>query len=77
MAELDKLEQAVVDRSHPEYLKLVQEIENKHAERVKKAQSELHYSELNFKNTFDQVCKAAFDHFQVIQVMVTSLCRFD
>ncbi|KAI9499290.1 hypothetical protein BDB00DRAFT_227826 [Zychaea mexicana] len=65
LAELDQLEQTVKSGTHPEYLKLIKEIENKRAAKIKVTQAGYEYHMANFTETFETTCKAANDHFML------------
>ncbi|KAG0178300.1 hypothetical protein DFQ28_000988 [Apophysomyces sp. BC1034] len=66
LAELDKLEKAVKDGSHPEYHKLAQDIEEKRNRREKTLNNRMRLVESNIKNAVEAQKKAAYDQFHVL-----------
>lgn len=65
MAELDELEQAVENGTHPEFLHLLKEIENKRANRIRITQARYQFEEANYRATFVATQKAADDQYMV------------
>ncbi|KAI8142035.1 hypothetical protein BJV82DRAFT_670144 [Fennellomyces sp. T-0311] len=63
LAELDQLEQTVKSGTHPEYVKLINEIESKRAARIKVTQASYEHYMANFTETFETTRKAANDHY--------------
>ena len=65
LAELDQLEQTVKSGTHPEYVKLVNEIESKRAAKIKVTQASYEHYMANYTETFETTRKAANDHYMV------------
>ncbi|KAF7724169.1 hypothetical protein EC973_001241 [Apophysomyces ossiformis] len=65
LAELDELEKAVKEGSHPEYHKLTQGIEEKRSRREKTLKTRMKLVENNIKNAVEAQKKAAYDQFHI------------
>lgn len=65
LAELDRLEKAVKKGNHPEYLKLIEEIEEKRSQRLKVGEAQYQYAMRNQTAIMEAARKSANDHFQL------------
>ncbi|KAJ8661189.1 hypothetical protein O0I10_002937, partial [Lichtheimia ornata] len=65
LAELDRLEKAVKEGNHPEYLKLIEEIEEKRIHRLKVGEAQYQHAMRNQTAIMEAARKSANDHFQL------------
>ncbi|KAJ8662134.1 hypothetical protein O0I10_001827 [Lichtheimia ornata] len=62
LAELDELEQTVKNGTHPEYLRLLKEIENKREKRIRVTKAQYELALQNQNAVLDTIRKASKDH---------------
>ncbi|KAI9012691.1 hypothetical protein CLU79DRAFT_769743 [Phycomyces nitens] len=63
LAELDKIEKAVKDHSHPDYLRLMEDMKAKHEQKRQAIESRHNLVEMNIKNALTCQHKMAYDQF--------------
>ena len=69
LAELDELEQTVKNGTHPEYLRLLKEIENKREKRIRVTKAQYELALQNQNAVLDTIRKASKDNL-VVNIVV-------
>lgn len=72
LAELDELEQAVKNGTHPEYLRLLKEIENKREKRIRVTKAQYELALQNQNAVLDTIRKASKDNLVVKHLFLFS-----
>lgn len=65
LAELDELEQSILNGTHEEYQERMADAEKKRMDQRRIAEQRLHLEEADIRHTFDACKKAAYDQFHV------------
>lgn len=68
LAELDELEQSILNGTHEEYQERMADAEKKRMDQRRIAEQRLHLEEADIRHTFDACKKAAYDQFHVSYV---------